>query len=353
MKTGKTLFTVIIMAILATTVAVVSCKKDEGNASNQKGYTMQQAPDIRQMEDPRSYMIDFKKKLKENKDNEAFNLEDAAWHLACLANLDFCNVNVECDDFQFDTVEMQVNVTDGIILMGDLSTAYEQMCTEIQQFRKGFNHYDQNLYYINVSIGDDGNAKIALMTSFTEASKDYVYHPWYFPDVFTGNDVCEEYLSEDSIFTWNTTAARELTRVLNPFEHHDYEIHLPGGLNQIVYFPTRNLTFDYNNTEDPYGSWFYSDSRVWALKDYDNSLYNYELDMLDMCACLDSYLALGFDNITNTQYYDEYLMCWKVNAKTYVPDNPNHLPKIHYHELHVEYGRLITPNPPGPDPNIS
>ena len=123
MKKSKLVISIIILAIMATTVAVVSCKKDNGNTSTQKGYTIRQPADIRQLEDPRTYMLDFKKKLTESKDNEAFNIDDAAWHLACLANLDFCNVNVECDDFQFDTIEMQVNVTDGIILLGDLRTA--------------------------------------------------------------------------------------------------------------------------------------------------------------------------------------------------------------------------------------
>lgn len=342
MKTGKTLFTVIIMAILATTVAVVSCKKDGANASNQKGYTMQQALDIRQMEDPRSYMIDFKKKLTESKDNEAFNLEDAAWHLACLANLDFCNVNVECDDFQFDTVEMQVNVTDGIILMGDLSTAYEQMCTEIQQFRKGFNHYDQNLYYINVSIGDDGNAKIALMTSFTTASKDL--HTWYFSDIFTALDVCYEYYSDDSTYVWDSLAATELQRVLNLFEHHEYEIPLPGGLTQIVYFPSRNHTFDYNNTVDPYGSIFYNNSRVFALRGSYDYLNNYVLDVLTMCICLDSYLGLGYEYIS--QYDYEHPMCWKVIPKSIYHGQGG---KTIYHQLQIDYGRLITANPPDPN----
>ncbi len=346
MKTGKTLFTVIIMAILATTVAVVSCKKDGANASNQKGYTMQQAPDIRQMEDPRSYMIDFKKKLTESKDNEAFNLEDAAWHLACLANLDFCNVNVECDDFQFDTVEMQVNVTDGIILMGDLSTAYEQMCTEIQQFRKGFNYYDQNLYYINVSIGDDGNAKIALMTSYNINSKYIWDHTWYYDDVYDALDSCDYYFSSDSIYTWNTTAARELKRVLNLIEHHEYEISLPGGLNQIIYFPTRNHTFDYHY-QDPYYSTFVDNSRVFA-KRTKNEGYIYYLDLLEVCYCLDSYLHLGYDFMSDNLYPFEHIICWNV---TPINEHTTHIWWTHYHELYVEYGRLITANPPGPYPD--
>lgn len=350
MKKSKAIIAITTLAILATTVAVVSCKKDNGNTLNQKGYTIRQPADIRQMEDPRTYMLDFKKKLTESKDNEAFSLDDAAWHLACLANLDFCNVNVKYDDFQFDTVEMQVNVSDGIILLSDLRSAYEQMCAEIQQFKKGFNRYDQNMYYINVSINTDGNAKIALMTSFTTDSKDFANHTWYFSDAFAGLTVCYQYYSDDSIYIWNDKAVSELARVLNIFEHHDYEIPLPGGLIQIVYFPTRNHSFDYTNTaEDPYGSDFYHNSRVFVLKG-SIDLINHILDVYEMCTCVDSYAALAYDYIDDNLYTYEHPVNWNVIAHT-VYDPYNHQLVTIYHELYVEYGRLITPNPPGPEPN--
>ena len=340
MKKSKLIVAIIIMAIMATTVAVVSCKKDNGNTPTQKGYTIQQPADIRQMEDPRTYMLDFKKKLTESKDNEAFNIDDAAWHLACLANLDFCNVNVECDDFQFDTIEMQVNVTDGIILLGDLRTAYEQMCTEIRQFKNGFSHCDQNLYYINVSIGAEGNARIALMTSYTTASKDY-NHAWYFSDFDEAINMGLEYFSTDSIYIWDSTAVRELKRVLNLIEHHDN--YWSNGVYVRYYFPTRSHTFYYNiiDYEYPFNG-FYNNSRVFTIRDENPNLV-YDLSLLEIIYCFDSYLGLGYDYISS--YQNECPVSWKVTPKDEETSNTKW---THYHELKVEYGQLITPNPPGP-----
>ena len=345
MKKSKLIVAIIIMAIMATTVAVVSCKKDNGNTSTQKGYTIQQPADIRQMEDPRTYMLDFKKKLTESKDNEAFNIDDAAWHLACLANLDFCNVNVECDDFQFDTIEMQVNVTDGIILLGDLRTAYEQMCTEIRQFKNGFSHCDQNLYYINVSIGAEGNARIALMTSYTVTTKDLDDHQWYFSDFEEALSACFEYYDEDSIYTWNTTAARELKRILNLFEHYDSPTIGPGGSLVQCYFPTRNHTFDYTNTYDPYSNPYYyrNNSRVFArYVGYPNEYY--VLTIMEFCYCLDSYLGLGYDFIEDNLYANEHPVNWKI----FIGQSTYYSMHLYYHQLKVEYGQLISINPPGP-----
>jgi hypothetical protein len=344
MKKTKLIVAIIIMAIMATTVAVVSCKKDNGNTSTQKGYTIQQPADIRQMEDPRTYMLDFKKKLTESKDNEAFNIDDAAWHLACLANLDFCNVNVECDDFQFDTIEMQVNITDGIILLGDLRTAYEQMCTEIRQFKNGFSHCDQNLYYINVSIGAEGNARIALMTSFNSNSKYLWNHTWYFDSEGDALLAFYEYFSDDSTFQWNTTAANELERALNLVEHHVCSIPGPNGTTVWYYFPTRNHTFDYSNTaSDPYNSGFFNESRVFAIRNNANTL-NYILSIDEVTYCFDSYLGLGYDYISS--YQNECPICWTVTPV----EKQNTAPPswTHYHKLRLEYALPITPNPPGP-----
>ena len=344
MNKSKSIIAIIAMAILATAVAIVSCKKDNENALNttpQKGYTVQQAADIRQMEDPRSYILDFKKKLTESKDNEAFNLDDAAWHLACMANLDFCNVNVEYDDFQFDTVEIQANVTNGVILLGDLRSVYEQMCMEIQKFKKGFNHYNQNLYYINTHIKADGTTKIALMTSFTSEAKGLFDHTWYFSDFMDAISVCDDIFDIDSTYYWDTLTTQYYEYILNLFEHHDNSI--GGQIGQQTYFPSRNHLFTYNNNIDPYGSNFYSNSRIFALRDtHPNPIYDF--DWFDLCYLLDSYLGLGYDYIST--YSNENPVCWKVNHRNEQQGNTSWY--LHYHELYVEYGRLLSINPPGP-----
>ena len=349
MKTNKIVFAIIAMAILATAVAIVSCKKDNENilnASSPKGYTVRQAADIRQMEDPLTYIKDFKKKLTESKDNEAFNLDDAAWHLSCLANLEFCNVNVEYDDFQFDTLEMKVNVTDGVILSGDLRTAYEQMCTEIQRFKKGFNHCDQNLYFIKLSIDADGNAKIALKTTFTSSSKDLIDHTWYFSDEFSALLACNEYFSTDSTYLWNGLAATELQRILNLFEHHENVTYGVIGETAQCYFFTQDHMFNYPNCNDPYGSPFFGNSRTYTGEASLGTVFI--LLPEEMCYCLDSYLGLGYDYLdSNSICANEHPVNWVID--TDVHQFPLHRWPTSYHKLKLEYGQLITPNSPTPN----
>lgn len=348
MKRFNSIIAIFALAIVAIAVAFVSCKKDNENALSQKDYSLQQAADIRQMDDPRSYFIDFKKKLTESKSNEAYNLDDAAWHLACLANLDFCKVNVEYNDVQFDTIEMQVNVTDSVVLLSDLDAAYQQMCTEIQQFKKGFNHENQNLYYINVSISTDGIAKIALMISLTNSSisRGLDNHTWYFNDSYDAYVNCYEYFTPYSTYLWYTTAKSELQRVLNLFDHQEnYQIE-PGGIIVLSYIPTRNHTFDYTNSTDSYGSNYFGNARLFTIEsDLVTPMYMLSTD--EMCYCLDSYLGLGYDYIDDHLYYNERPVCWIVDTLI-VPPYDNKWYK-YGHQLYVEYGRPLNGFEPSDD----
>ena len=344
MKTSKSIIAIIVLAIMGTAVSVVSCKKDNENALSPKAFNVQQSFDYRQIEDKLTYFEDFRQKMTESKGDEAYNLDDAAWHLACLANLDFCKVNVEYDNVQFDTVEMQVHVTDGVMLLSDLNAAYEQMRTEIQQFKDGFIHNNQNLYYLNVSISTNGNAKIALMTSFNNSSKFLWDHTWYYDDEWEAFEECGEYFSEWYYF-WNTTAASELQRVLNIYDHHEND---SSDMNhiQICYFPTRNHTFDYSNTiSDPYQSYFFNDSRVFVYRDQNPSFIHYLEFGEEMCYCRDSYLGLGYGFTNDNLYEDERPVNWTVTAKDYHPENSSWY--YHQHQLKVEYGQLISGNQPG------
>ena len=336
MKNNRLSFAIIAMAIAAiVSAAVVSCKKETENALNQRANITQQSFDLRKVEDLQAYLKDFRKRMTEAKDNEALSLDDAAWHLACLANCDFCRINVEYDNVKFDTVQMNVNVTDGAVLMGDLNAAYGLMCNEIRQFQQGFSLNNQNLYFVNMSINASGNARIALMTTYTDAAKDLEDHLWYFPDTFGYIDsVCYVHFSENSHapYLWNGFGMTELERILNLFEHH------PTGFVPHCYIPTRTFTFEYPNWTDSYGSPFVANSRVFAHEGYYYS--DYDLEEEEMCYCLDSYLGLGYDYIDNNYYVRyERPICWLVNDTTILePYNKWH---THLHKLTVQYGQSI------------
>ena len=357
MKNKHLVLAIVTMAVAAIlSIAVVSCKKDTTNEMVSGTSESPAAFDPSHITDMSAYLKDFKQRMKTSKDGETLTLEEAAWHLSSLTNVDFCRINVEYDDFQFDTLDMQVNVTKGVMLMSDLCTAYEQMCTQIQRFKKGFDHLDQNLYFIKVSISDEGNAKIALMTSYTIGSKDLYNHQWYFSDVFEAIDACYEYYSDDSTYVWNGLGADELQRVLNIYEHHENGPTTPGGPVAVCYVPTRDHTFDYTNTYDPYGSesGYINESRVFAKRyqQQPNPNFGYTFDVWEMCYLLDSYLGLGYDYISDHLYVHEFPVNWTVTPKTFkntTSNSPFYKYTYIYHQLHVEYGRSFIVDQPIPN----
>lgn len=332
MKRFNSIIAIFALAIVAIAVAFVSCKKDNENALSQKSYTIQQTSNVRQIEDLSSYLKDFKKKLTESKADEAYNLDDAAWHLASLANYDFCRINVEYNNVQFDTIEMQINVTDGVVLLSDLNLAYEQICTEIQRFKKEFTHNNQNLYFANVFINGNGDTRLALTTTFVTPTKDTRDHLWYFEDSYIYDTVCYFYFDGLTQYPWNGYGETELQRILNLYEHYDNTQYI------MCFIPTRNYSFCYPDWPDHYTG----DSRVFAMDASIGATIN--LPQETMCYCLDSYLGLGYDYIEdNPLYDDEHPVNWIITDT--IIQFQNHKHPTHMHVLTVQYGRPIIIGP--------
>jgi hypothetical protein len=63
-----------------------------------------------------------------------------------------------------------------------------------------------------------------------------------------------------------------------------------------------------------------------------------------MYYCFDSYLGLGYDFTDDNLYANEHPVNWRVTGTS----NPIVNGIINYHQLQVNYGQLITINPPGP-----
>ena len=337
MKTRQFSIAIIALAIVAFAVAVVACKKDTGNALNSKDNNAKEAFDLRKIDDINAYLKDFRQKMTEGKGDETMNVDEAAWHLACLANLDLCNASIEFNDVRFDTIEMQITVNGGDIKMSDLRDAYERMIPEIQRFEGTLGLENQNLRFVDVFITESGNARINLMTTSNHLSRDLYDYYWYFPDTFGYLDSICYYQFAAYQYLWNTTAKSELERVMNVFE---------GRVTPFVlsYLPTRTVSFDYPQWIDPYGSSFNKNSRLCAY-----GFYNASLSQDEMCYCLDSYLGLGVDYLDNNYYVDnEYPIYWTIESidSTF----SNEYLRTCYHRLNVRYGIPATAGP-GPLPD--
>lgn len=337
-----------LLVVAAVSAVVVSCKKEDTKAWLDQDKNTKEVFDPIQIDDMNSYLKDFKDKMLssvKSDDDEVLSLEEAAWHLSSLANYDYGHVNVEYDAFIFDTLYAQVNVTNGVVLLSDLRTAYERISADIYKYYQNLNLFEKHFHFINIIISEEGNAMVSLMITFLQSDKDLGDHLWYFGDNAFNYiyEYCPEWFPEDSTYLWNGSAKVKLEQKLNQIESH---ILLPSGsviLPAEYYTLTRTNVFYYYSYFDEYGSPSAFDSRLY-LGDAD---YYFTSD--DMCYYLDSYAGLGYQFIEDNYYIDdEHPVSWSITCGT----TYNHL-LMGYHNLVVTYGQRHTHGTtPGPMDNF-
>ena len=334
MRKTTTNIIIVFMAIVATTMAVASCKKDIQNTPRSITKSVEDF-DPRHIEDMNDYLMDFKQRMltATKGDDELLSVEDAAWHLSSMANFAFANANVEFNDIRFDTLYSHVIITNGKILLSDLRSTYEAISTNIDKFYQSLALDNKHFRFIEVSISENGEVSIPITTTFSCNSKYLIDNCWYYEDDFSANSVCYEYFTSNT-YPVQTTGTTELQRVLNLL------ISQPTVGNGIVYYTlSSSKEFHYRDYIDPYGSPAYMNSRLFA----NNTVFNYDI-VNDICYYLDSYLGLGVEYCPT----NEYILNWAIQ---YVcceePYTWEHLYKEHQ-RLKVNYGiRHTIPSHPG------
>lgn len=329
---------ILVIAIMTFSMAVVSCKKEDENKMNNKT-ELPRTFDPRQIEDMNAYLQDFKQKmLSGSKDDEGFSLEEAAWHLASLANYDFAKANEDYNNLRFDTLIGTIKVTEDVVLLSDLAIAYDNIIKSISEFEKSIMLVDKGIYFINVAISEQGEMSISIITTFTDGTKFLEDTCYYFEDWFVAYSDCYNYFEEFSALPVQSTGTTELQRVINLIGNEP-------PVSSYYFTPTTSEVFYFNQNFDPYGSPSLWNSRLFASKAY-FSYYDLLLEN-DICYYLDSYLGLGIGACPE----DEYIVGWTIELKT------NYFPyydiTIQRHELTVSYGEkhYHEPSPGGGDLN--
>lgn len=330
----KSGFFLAILAMVVTaivSIAVVSCKKENQDASlnNPQLAKTFTAP---QIDDMNAYLKDFKQRMQTSKDGETLTLEEAAWHLSSLANYDFANVTDEYASIRFDTLYINVTLTDGAVFIGDLNAGYTLLSNAIAHYLQSIDFENANIRYIDVAISETGSVTAILSVTFEWE------HTWYYEDVFDARYHCYEYFSCDSVYRASGLGRSELERILNLIESHSI---LSVGQNhgRVYYTQSREIDYLYSENIDPYGSPSFLNSRLLASTIAEDPI----IDLENMCYYLDSYLGLGYDGKLDTE----------VVAKWIVEYGLGHHPStqlwVGHHTLTVIYAipHVIGPENPG------
>lgn len=326
MKNTNRFFVIVLLAFVATLVAVVSCKKETPSAQFNNGAQQEKAFVVPEVDDMNAYLKDFKQKMLSSTrgDDETLSLDEAAWHLSSVANYDFGHANVEFDDVRFDTLYTQVSITNGRILLSDLAIAYEEISTSIDKFYHNLALENKHFRFINVFVTEDGGVTVSLLITFTNGSKYLSDTSWYFGDELIAYDECYYYFDLPS-YPVNSSGTSELKRNLNRIAGHPN-----ANTSANVYFTySYTKTFYYRDYIDSFGSPSYMDSRLFAS----NAYLNPDI-VTNICYYFDSYLGLG----RQYRQFDKDILCFDVQFIGYeYPFPGEHFAKSH-HQLSVDYG---------------
>ena len=321
----NSILAIIAMAILATTVAVVSCKKEESKSVSNKD-TLEKTFDPMQIEDMNNYLEGFKQRmLSTSKDNnEVFSLEEAEWHLTSLANYDFGYANVDFDDIRFDTLFDQANVIDGTIGMNDIATTYESINNRIDKFFHSLMLDNKHFRLINVEISERGEVTISIITTFSNAGKLH-----YFSD----STFCDQYFTQAS-YPANGSAVSTLTNLFNLILGKNTD----PDEGRTYYVITRN------NVPFYFDQWYEDPDEYCPNSEHSRlycSIYAYDwpIPKYQMCYYLDSYsgLATVFGNNISLSVVDGHV---EFHDASGVGDG-GLLPQWGNHALIVDFGIAV------------
>jgi hypothetical protein len=330
----KNLFIATLLVVAATTIAVVSCKKETANSMlvNQPQASKMFYPEG--VEDMNAYLKDFKHRMQTatRNDNESLPLEEAAWYLSSVANYDFANVNVEFTDLRYDTLHYQVNVTNGQVSLANLNSLYTNVASDIDAFYQNLNLENKHFRFIGASISNNGEVEVSLITSFRSLD-----HVWYFSDPFWAGVICDSLFSEDLTYVWDGLAKSELERIMNLLEGHIYAVQeQPAERAYYLYFT--EVLFEYQNNSDPNGSPFDWNSRLFVAQC--DSYCVPELDTYKMCYCIDSYLDLPFTLInSHSNWIEIHPVQWNIRCEVIPPSGGKWT--TYCHDLKVKLARYI------------
>lgn len=159
MKKSKAIIAITALAILATTVAVVSCKKEQ---QEQKSNNVKQSEQY--SNDMDEYLLSFKDKLlSAEKGGELISLEQAQRDLGNLLNFDFGDANYPTDVYHVDTIHAKLVLTQGQVDLSQLAITYNETFNSILDTYHGIDLPEKSISSISCSFNEletkDGEMK--------------------------------------------------------------------------------------------------------------------------------------------------------------------------------------------------
>jgi len=185
----KHLFTYFGLAIvIATSLVIYSCKKEQSDVNKSKNLTEQSFKDA-QLE---KRIIAFRDKVDLIRKNptlksgsDPMDVDSAVWYIEATSNLTYGDASFETEKFIVDSAFIEVPVTNGQILWADVQAAYDQVVDSLSVHNANITANQKQLMVADVSLkeSNDNSATLELTSGFGTDETSGLgignVYPWY------------------------------------------------------------------------------------------------------------------------------------------------------------------------------
>jgi hypothetical protein len=174
----KTFIFAAILLAVATTITIVSCKKDKQEEKVTKNVNLTENEQEKNMDD---YLLSFKNKLQNaTKNGDAISFEQAERDLGNLLNFDFGDANYATNEIRYDTLHASFLMTDKNVYLYQLNFAYQSLFEQIVKTYQQIDLPEKSVYSIICSFDKKRSDDMVDVTavlgtrSYTETSQIYL-----------------------------------------------------------------------------------------------------------------------------------------------------------------------------------
>lgn len=188
----KAFIIIAIVLATATTITIVSCKKDKENEKSNVSFGKESST----QENMDEYLLSFKKKLQNaTKGSETISFEQARHDLCNLLNFDFGDANYATNEIRFDTLYASFSMTDNVIDLYQLNSVYKTLFEQVVATYKTIDLPDKSIYSIYCTFANSQSEDIVNVTAVMK-TRSYIETPRNYLDWRAGNlaGTCENQL---------------------------------------------------------------------------------------------------------------------------------------------------------------
>lgn len=213
----KSFIIAIAAMVLATTVAVVSCKKEKKNPQDPV-----EAQVISKEDDMSAYLKQFKERMQSSsKNGETLTTEDACWHLEAVLNYTYGDAGHLTSDIQCDTFYLTIQTNGGEVSLFQLNDAFNNLSHNVEKAYGNCTLPEKSILGIQTTFENenkDGNITVRSILS-TRGFDNTIWPPrfgptdyWdeYYLEGYSGGGKCGPYEGECP----ESGAPNELTKKL-------------------------------------------------------------------------------------------------------------------------------------------